>query len=80
MHASNTSTYGLLLSQISCPLDYRLWQQSMYCCFGQKWAKLHHGQMGSVVPAVSTDPIERNPHSCNTMQVRKSHSGMQTVW
>jgi hypothetical protein len=28
-----------------CPKDYRLWQQTMYTQFGQKWAKLHHGPM-----------------------------------
>ena len=62
----------LSLSQISCPPDYRLWQQTMYCHFGQKWAKLHHGPLWSVVPSVSTDPNERNPNNCNTMQVRKN--------
>ena len=62
----------LSLSQISCPPDYRLWQQTMYCHFGQKWAKLHHGPLWSVVPSVSTDPNERNPNDCNTMQVRKN--------
>ena len=28
-----------------CPDDYRLWIQTMYTQFGQKWPKLHHGPM-----------------------------------
>ncbi|XP_065900800.1 uncharacterized protein [Dysidea avara] len=36
------------LQQVSCPLDYWLWQQTMYCHFGQKWSKLHHGPLWSV--------------------------------
>ena len=28
-----------------CPSDYRVWQETMYTQFGQKWAKLHHGPM-----------------------------------
>lgn len=31
-----------------CPEDYRLWQQTMYAPFGQKWAKLHHGPLWSI--------------------------------
>ena len=27
----------------------------MYCQFGQKWAKLHHGPMWSVTPLHSSD-------------------------
>ncbi len=38
---------------MKCPLDYRLWQQSMYCQFGQKWAKLHHGPMWSIITSSS---------------------------
>ena len=34
---------------MKCPTDYRLWRQTMYCHFGQKWAKLHHGPMWSAV-------------------------------
>ena len=31
--------------KISCPSDYRLWQQTMYCRFREKWLKLHRGPM-----------------------------------
>ncbi len=38
-----------LIFQVSpCPQDYRSWLETMYCQFGQKWAKLHHGPMWSV--------------------------------
>jgi len=26
-------------------MDYRLWLQTMYCNFGEKWVKLHRGPM-----------------------------------
>ena len=28
-------------------IDYRLWQQTMYCQLGQKWSILHHGLLWS---------------------------------
>ena len=33
------------LIQVSCPVDYRLWLQTMYSNFGTKWVKLHRGPM-----------------------------------
>ena len=29
-------------------MNYRQWLQTMYCNFGEKWAKLHHGPMWCV--------------------------------
>ena len=26
-------------------MDHRLWSQTMYCNFGEKWVKLHRGPM-----------------------------------
>ena len=34
----------------------------MYCQFGQKWAKLHHGPMWSVVPLHSSDQCPQSHH------------------
>ena len=41
--AYNGRTVSRHLKVPQCPTDYRLWQQTMYTQFGQKWAKLHHG-------------------------------------
>ena len=42
----------------------------MCCNFGQKWAKLHHGPMWSVVvSAQSSEGTERSSHSRDTVQV-----------
>ena len=41
-----------------CPGDYRQWLQSMYCNFGQKWMKLHHGPMWSVAPSMQPPASE----------------------
>ena len=49
----------------SCPQDYGQWQQTMYCQFGQKWAKLHHGPIWRVAP--SSDVPDSNARE--TMQV-----------
>ena len=38
---------------MKCPLDFWLWQQSMNCQFGQKWAKLHHGRMWNIITSSS---------------------------
>ena len=35
----------VFLLKVSCPNGYRLWQQTMYSHFGEKWAKLHCGPM-----------------------------------
>lgn len=43
--------------QIKCPSDYLQWQTSMYCLFGTKWSKLHHGPMWSVVPTGQTQTV-----------------------
>ena len=48
--------YQLYL-QIKCPNDYLQWQTSMYCLFGTKWSKLHHGPMWSVVPTGQTKTV-----------------------
>ena len=56
--------------QILCPPDYRSWLQTMYCHFGQKWSKLHHGPLCSVKVSVqSPEGTEHNSHSRDTMQV-----------
>ncbi|XP_065887166.1 uncharacterized protein [Dysidea avara] len=56
-------------TQISCPPDYRSWQQSMYCQFGQKWTKLLRGPMWSVVfSGQSSEEAENNSHSQSTMK------------
>jgi len=34
---------------VKCPSDYRLWLQSMYTIFGQKWLNLYSGPMWKVV-------------------------------
>ena len=70
--------------QISCPLDYRLWQQTMYCNFGQKWSKLHHGQLwGIAFSAQSSDSSHdtgdnrscgRNPIQVCTMLIVSKHN------
>ena len=67
VYAGNTTYTSIAFSDFMSTL----WQQTMYCHFGQKWAKLHQGPLWSVVPSVSTDPKKQNPNSCNTMQVRK---------
>ena len=36
-------------------MDYRLWQQTMYCHFGQKWSLLHHGPMWNVTYSAQSD-------------------------
>ncbi|XP_065904934.1 uncharacterized protein [Dysidea avara] len=40
------------LQSVSCPADYRLWQQTMYCHFGQKWVRLHSGPTWGVAHSV----------------------------
>ena len=45
-----------------CPFDYRLWQQTMYIQFGQKWAKLHHGPLWCVA---STGQSEMSSEACS---------------
>ena len=53
----------------SCPMDYRVWQQSMYTLFGQKWSKLHHGPLWSVVSSAQTPegatPLSRKQETMN---------------
>ena len=39
-------------------MDYRLWLQTMYAQFGQKWAKLHHGPLWSVAPSMQSELSE----------------------
>lgn len=39
----------------SCPQDYRIWQQTMYANFGQKWSKLHHGPLWSFTSSSVSD-------------------------
>ncbi|XP_065891566.1 uncharacterized protein [Dysidea avara] len=46
------------LQSISCPLDYRLWQQTMYSNFGQKWSILHHGPMCRVNSSPQASDIQ----------------------
>ena len=45
----------LLFQVPPCPTDYRLWLQTMYVCFGQKWMKLHHGPLWSVAASMQSD-------------------------
>ena len=33
-------------------MDYHLWQQTIYCHFGQKWSILHHGPMWHVTQSL----------------------------
>ena len=44
----------------ACSEDYRLWLQTMYVQFGQKWAKLHHGPMWSIVRLSQGDGNDTN--------------------
>lgn len=54
----------------SCPTDYRLWQQTMYTQFGQKWSKLHHGPLWSVVSsAQSSEAVTSRSQKRDTMDV-----------
>ena len=48
-----------------CPEDYRLWQETMYTQFGQKWSKLHHGPLWSGL----------SDQEMNTMKVHSFTSG-----
>ena len=48
-----------IVLQISCPLDYRLWQQSMYCHFGQKWVRMHCGPAWGVLHSVQEHSDEQ---------------------
>ena len=52
-------------------MDYRQWQATMYCHFGQKWAKLHYGPLWSVSPTES----DRDSQQCyeNTQKVCTSN-------
>ena len=46
MHMCGSYNHFLLCTKVPhCPSDYRVWQETMYTQFGQKWAKLHHGPM-----------------------------------
>lgn len=51
----NFSLYILL--KVSCPTDYRLWQQTMYSHFGEKWVKLHRGPMWCTSSSAQ-DPVD----------------------
>ena len=55
----------------SCPVDYRLWQQTMYCQFGQKWAKLHHGPLWSV--ASSSQISQHAGRSSQVFKIEEVH-------
>ena len=44
----------LYFLQVSCPIDYRLWLQSMYVLFGTKWLKLHCGPMLNYAPIMQS--------------------------
>ena len=54
----------------SCPKDYRLWQQTMYVQFGQKWCKLHHGPLWRVVSST------QNPEGGVTCQPLQTQDTM----
>jgi len=72
------------LFQISCPFDYRLWQQTMYCHFGQKWSKLHHGPLWSVAFSAqssdsSHDTGSNHSFGRNPIQVRMMQNTNELV-
>ena len=57
---NNNVTFNFYHNNIQvhpCPQDYRLWQQTMYAQFGQKWAKLHHGPLWSVAASDQLDDV-----------------------
>ncbi|XP_065914473.1 uncharacterized protein [Dysidea avara] len=48
-HVEATTVVVHVAHQVTCPPDYRLWQQTMYSQFGQKWSRLQQGPMWNVV-------------------------------
>ena len=44
------NTLPFYLLKVTCPPDYRAWQQTMYVLFGTKWAKIFAGPMWSHAP------------------------------
>ena len=51
-----------------CPRDYRVWLETMYSNFGQKWAKLHHGPLWSAASSMQAGDLPAGDAESNKRQ------------
>lgn len=68
-------SYPLSMQVPPCPMDYRVWQQTMYTHFGQKWSNLHHGPMWNVASCTQTfeQPTKRDEKEILEVKVIIAH-------
>lgn len=66
--------FCLLVFQIKCPLDYRLWLETMYILFGSKWSKIFCGPMWSHAPIMQAEvTVQGSTAPINTMNPTKAN-------